>query len=357
MLFDYKEVFAGIQYIKKLKREKSFQIIDVHVHPLDVMGVIHPNDCKIDCCNVISVGDDYYKKGVLEIFRYGEIINFFSPLYYKIAPQAVHQIIKKTFRRLGAKRLLEEMDTAGIDISILVPIMPWSSFDKLREFYSGNRFRYLHSPDIHNADKVKLIEELRVAKSLGAIGIKLHPNLQDFHPQPSKNLNDIKEKLELIYSFIEKEGMLILFHGGKSFYTDVVDSKYGVQTRSKDFGLLANFINQDNTSEIFSYNIPIIIAHLGSFGLLSDDLDVAQRIVGRYPNVFFDTAGCSPNLIRKAISMLSSNKIIFGSDSLYNRMTYSLYFVYLSTRNLEKEDQDVALQNILSTNIKKIVNL
>lgn len=357
MFFDYKEVIAGVDYIKKLKKEKLFQIIDVHVHPVDVMGVVHPSDYKVDCCGAISVGKNYYAKGVLEVFKYGKIINLFSPLYYKIAPQSVHRIIKETFRRFGTKRLLEEMDASGIDVSILVPIMPWSNFSKLRELHSGNRFRYLYSPSIHNVDKDTLIEELSSAKNLGAIGIKLHPNLQNFHPQPSKNQEAIKEKLESIYAFAEKEGMFLLFHGGKSFYTRNINYKYGVQSRSKDMGLLSNFINHDNTSEIFSYDVSIIIAHLGSFGLLGDDLEVAKKIINCYSNVFFDTAGCSPHLIRKAIDMLSSTRIIFGSDSLYNRMIYSLYFVYLSTRSLEKEDQDVALQNVLSTNIQKIVKI
>lgn len=357
MLFDYKEVAAGINYIKKLKKEKSFQVIDVHVHPVDVMGVVHSSEYKVSCCGSTPAEKKFYSKGILEVFKYGKIINLFSPLYYKIIPQSVHQIIKETFRCFGTKRLLEEMDVAGVDVSVLVPIMPWSGFNKLRELHTGNRFRYLYSPDIHHVNKAKLDEDLLSAKSLGAIGIKLHPNLQSFHPQPSKNQSAIKEKLESIYAFAEKEGMFLLFHGGKSFYTEEINSKYGAQPRSKDFGLLNNFINQDNTSEIFSYNVPIIIAHLGSFGLIEDDLDVAQKIVSHYPNVFFDTAGCSPCLIKKALNMLSSTRIIFGSDALYNRLAYSLYYVYLSTRNLQKEEPDVALQNILSTNIQKIVNL
>lgn len=357
MFFDYREIIAGIEYIKKLKKDKLFKIIDAHVHPIDVMGVVHPSDYMIDCCNVANPKKYYYTKGILELFRYGKIINYFSPLYYKFAPHSVHRIIKEAFRYLGTRRLLEEMDIAGIDISILVPIMPWSNFEKLRELHPGDSFRYLYSPDIHNIDNAKLIEEISIARSLGAIGIKLHPNLQCFYPQPSKNNEDIKCKLESIYAFAEKENMFLLIHGGRSFYTDNVDPKYGAQQRSKNFGLLTNFINHDDTSEIFSYNMKVIVAHLGSFGLIEDDINLAKRIVSNYQNVFFDTAGCSPGLIGKAIETLSSTKIVFGSDSLYNRMVYSLYFVYLATRNLKNENPDVALQNVLSTNIQKIVNL
>lgn len=357
MTVNSRKVHEGVQYIKKLKMEKGFEVVDAHVHPVDVMGVISHDECCTDGSVSTIVEKDYFTKGLLEFFEYGKIIILFSPLYYKIIPQSVHKIIKKTFRRLGTKRLLEEMDCAGIDVSILVPIMPWSSFLKLREIHSGNRFRYLYSPDIHNIDNAKLREELSLVKKMGAIGIKLHPNLQDFYPQPSKNKREVMEKLKSIYAFAENEKMFLLFHGGRSFYTDVVNSKYGKQSRSRDQGLLNNFINEDNTSEVFSYNFPVIIAHLGSFAVFNDDLHIARRITNHYPNVLFDTAGCSPRLIRKAIEMLSSSRIIFGSDSLYNRMVYSIYFVYQATRNLEDEDQDVALQNILSTNIQKVVTL
>lgn len=348
-------VKKALEKIEELKKQQGFMVTDIHVHPLDVMGVIFPSEYDSRRPDDLT-GTDYTKMGILEFFKYGVIVSIFSPIYYKILENEVFKSIQAMYKRVGRARLLSEMGERLIDQVVLIPISPWVTLDKIIEICGQNqRFYFLCSPDLHGGNITEIVADLRRWKDLGAIGIKLHPNLQGFMPQPGQNDLEVADKLRAVYRFAEEENLMILFHGGVSFYTKNVDSRYKKIKRSKTNARLENFINHDGTSEIFGqYNMPIIIAHLGHFGVLKPNYSLMQKIVKRYQDVYFDTAGCSPGRIKKATEAISSKRICFGTDSIYNRMVYGLYYLYTATRNLKSEDPDSALKNILSSNFEEI---
>ena len=94
----------------------------------------------------------------------------------------------------------------------------------------------------------------------------------------------------------------------------------------------------------------IIIAHLGHYGMIDVDYGLLKLITERFNNVCFDTSGISPNVIAKALQVVPSERIVFGSDAAYNRMAYNLAFLYNATVANNNEVKTEILVNILSRN-------
>lgn len=364
-----------ISHILSMKK-KGLIVIDTHVHPFDVMGVAHFEDYNISSsinelrykkCKNLNHGKEqkrgneceYIKPGILEIFKYGKLANLISPLYFKVFSKSVEKSIELLYKVTGEQRLLKEMRLSCVDRSILLPVEPWVTVNKIGECFQKNNFLLLGSLDIHNIEVDSIPEEIeRQITTYNIVGFKLHPNLQNFKPQPSHNPPEIAEKLRTIYETVANHNLYILFHGGISYFQKNIDLRYGNISRDRHNALLENFCDREGKSEIFGeYDIPIVLAHLGHYGRLKIDYDLLQIITRKYKNVFFDTAGMSPNLIRKVIQITTSKKILFGSDALYNKMIYNLFFLYLAIKNAKIEENfEEMLLNILGQNfISKVL--
>lgn len=340
-----------IKILKKLsefKQKSGVLFVDTHIHPLDVMGVVHHSETKHVCHD-----GDYLKPGILELFGYGKIEKILSGLYFKLLPGSVSRIIHSTYDHVNADRIVHEMEASLMDQSVLLPLDPWVPTSVMGDAYRKNKkFLLLGSLDIHTINIADI--ELTIKKYIedyDIVGLKFHPNLQNFKPQPSHNTSDISEKLKKIYEVASKYKLYLLFHGGISNYTSEIHKKYGLIERNRHNALLSNFCDQNGESELFSYNIPIIIAHLGHYGMAQIDYTLIQLITNKYPNVFFDTSGLSSNTIKTALNFIPSTKIVFGSDALYNRIAYNLAFLYNAImKSKTNEHKDNVLANILSVN-------
>lgn len=350
------KVVSILSKISEIKKNTGLQIIDTHVHSLDVMGVVHYADIK----NEYNTKKDYLTPGILEKLNYGKIATIGSKLSLKFSPEGVNNIIRKTYKEVAEKRILDEMDVSLVDRVVMLPVAPWLSTKIVKERFLSERLITLGSVDIHN---IKLEEIDSFLKNLVANykikGIKLHSNLQNFKPQPSHNKKDLAEKLHCLYKFAEREHLYLLFHGGVSFYTDFTDIKYkGDISRSRTNGILKNFCDSHGKSELFeNYNVPIIIAHLGHYGIMSPDYKLIKTISKKFANVCFDTAGVSPAFLRNVLNSIPSEKIVFGSDALYNRMAYNLANVYLAAEGAKNgEKKENIISNIFQRNFLSITS-
>lgn len=342
-----------LEYIKRLKEENNLKIVDSHTHPLDVMGIVYVLD------EVRKPADlDFLKPGMMENMRFGRLANFLSRFSFRFLPKAVLNEIKAAYNNPDEKRLLDEMDQVLIDKIALLAIEPWVSAKQVREHYNSKRFLILGSIDINKVETGEI--ESRIKEQINnykIIGIKLHPNLQNFKPQPSHNSKEISEKLKLIYRTAEKYNLYLLFHGGLTSFTKYINPKFESSSRSKDNAILENFCDDNGESEIFGkYDIPIIIAHLGHFGKNKLNGRLMKTIAEKHKNVYFDTAAVSPAMIKDAIEILGSKRLILGSDAIYNRMIFAIYFVYLAAQKVESgETEENILMNILGRNFERIL--
>ena len=347
------KIISILSKITELKKNTGLKIIDTHIHPLDVMGVVHYKNVKNEYTKA-----DYLTPGILEKFNYDRVAKIGSKLFFDFFPEGINDIIKNNYTKVTERRILDEMDSALVDSAIMLPIAPWLPAEIAGEKFLSSRLLTLGSIDIHNIKEEEIDNVLKTLKEkYKIVGVKLHPNLQNFKPQPSHNSPELGKKLHRLYKFAEKEHLYLLFHGGISHYTDFIDPKYqGDISRSCINAVLENFCDNNGKSELFkNYSIPIVIAHLGHYGIIRPNYKLIKLIAKKFNNVYFDTAGVSPSSIKNTLRIIPSRKIIFGSDALYNRMAYNLAFLYLaaeSAKNGEKKEN--ILLNMLEKNLLAI---
>ena len=143
-----------------------------------------------------------------------------------------------------------------------------------------------------------------------------------FHPSISQSTIDNNEKiLELCETYRKP----ILIHCGRNEKSRI------------DYVL--------NINEHYP-NLNFICAHLG--GLATDLIIRAfQKIkdANYLDNIFLDTSGCFyPELVKKAVKILGSSKIIFGTDRPYHDYEVSLYTIRRC--NFDKEtEEDILFRN------------
>lgn len=332
-----RRVIKILSEINSLKKAYGFSVVDTHIHPIDVMGVVHQSEIVDECQH-----SDYLKPGILEYFSYSKFEKICSRLSFKLLPQQINSIIRNTYGKVNDERILEEMEVALTDKSVLLSVDPWAPTEIIGNKYAADkRFFILGSVDIHSIELSKIEEIIKsYVNRFNIVGLKFHPNLQNFKPQPSENEEGLADKLRKVYETAAKYKLYLLFHGGISNYTDKVNQRFGYIGRSKTNGLLKNFCRSDGSSEILGkYGIPIIIAHIGHYGLANPDYGLIKMIGKRFSDVFFDTSGISPLVISNTLKILPSSKLVFGSDAIYNRIAYNLAFLYegiSGARNKEK---------------------
>jgi len=348
-----------------LKERYGLKIVESHVHPYEVMGVAHYLDYT-----EMDQGDFRYhefsrkkmKKVEPRLLRFLERMDFnrfFFKLFnaaLRLFPGYLSHELKAAFERVGKSRIAEEMDRALIDEAVLLPVEPWVPTALVQSQFKDRRFHLLGSLDIHRL-KIQDIQKTvkKYVEDFQIIGLKLHPNIQDFKPQPSHNPKEIEEKLKRIYELAEEENLYLLFHGGPSGYTRYPDEKYGDLSRSPIKGQLENFCDSNGRSELLGrYKIPIVIAHLGHFGLPKFNKALVRTIFDRYENVYFDTAGSPSGFIKTCIEIGGSERIILGSDALYFRMMHSIAAIYEAAHSAASgENPDQIMVNILGRNFQE----
>ena len=159
----------------------------------------------------------------------------------------------------------------------------------------------------------------------GARGIKLHPNLQGFRPLPEQNPPGLAGRLRLLYAAAREHRLYLHFHGGRSFFAARADARYPETPRLRDAALLSAFVDDEGRSDFFeTCGVPVILAHLGHFGVHPFDAALLRRIAERHPNVFFDTSAASAPRIRAALEAVGPKRLLLGSDGLYNSLFHSL---------------------------------
>src|SRR3989344_7365072 len=111
------------EHFSKLKERFNFKVVDSHIHPCDVMGVVHFDDMHDN--RLMPAGRAYLNGGVLEKLGYGKLEKIGSRLAFSIAPKIINQIIKKTYTSPHSMSLLNRMDISLVDSAVLLPVEPW----------------------------------------------------------------------------------------------------------------------------------------------------------------------------------------------------------------------------------------
>lgn len=333
-----------------IKKNNKLETIDAHMHPFDVLGIKRITyTTHKERINDTSIP----KPTLLEYLEYNNLAIYLLKFIFYVAPNFIRHNICSIFDDTNEKKLISEMKDAGIDKGVLLPVEPFVKSDDIYKNYLSENFIRLGSVDIHNIPYKEIEKNIdnQILK-FKIVGIKLHPNIQNFFPQPSMNKSDMTEKLNKIYRVAEDRKLFLLFHTGISYI-------FYPQKKKVEYAILENFCDKNGKSEVFNYNIPIIIAHMGSYNIIKPNFDLLNIITKNYKNVFFDTSGVNPKVIAKAIEIIGIDKIIFGSDANYYRIKFSLQLTLKALRMAHvKENLQEKITKVFSHNfIRNILNI
>lgn len=321
----------------QIKLKQSFGILDCHVHPFDVMGV------KTDLNSGLNhlTKSDFLRPQLSELLNYNLLSNKLTDIFTNYFPKFTSKFIDQIYSYSGIRRILAELDSALVDRCILLPIEPWVKVaDVYAKFNMNNRFIIFGSFDLNESLEMIERKSAILINEYHISGIKLHPNLQNFFPNPENNDTILKDKIDYIYRFSEENNLPILFHCGTSFYQNLIDPIFKGQTRSRSKALLSNFCDSNGIIEFLErYKLNIILAHASAYGLNTIDCDRIKKMSTRYNSVYFDTSGVSPSRIRELLRIVDYKYVIFGSDALYNRVAYNVAFTFQAIKNYVSEEK------------------
>ena len=224
--------------------------------------------------------------------------------------------------------MLMRADRAGIDRAIVQSVATTPhQVSSINRFIAAEveRFpdRLIGFGTLHPASE-NIIGDLEELLSLGLLGVKLHPDIQDFKIDDHRALK--------IYEACEEKGVPILFHAG--------DNRYDRSNPNRLVPVLS------------IYNrLTVIAAHFGGYSIWPE---AVQKLSG-IPNLYVDCSSSMPFLsdaeIRSLIEAYGYDRSLFGTD--YPMWSSESEVQRLLSLGLPDE----AYRKIFSENLIKALNL
>jgi len=228
--------------------------------------------------------------------------------------------------------LVEEMDRMGIEQSVVLAIdFPVASknsehiMSSIASHKEGKK-RLISFISLHPMERNKE-KKLKRFISLGAKGIKLHPQIQLFKPTH-------KGAYE-IYELAKKYNVPILFHTGLSPLSPQWHRRY------VEFSLFKTVCAD------FPHNTFI----LGHSGVL--DYKEAMQLSHKYKHVYLELSGQPPQIIKEIIKVNGPEKLFFGSDWPYYPSVLPLAKVLLATEEMHGDVREA----ILGGNARRVLKI
>ncbi len=250
-----------------------------------------------------------------------------APKAFKGLAESVKHIIKPS-SDMTLNGLLANMDDAGIDLSVVQPVVTkqsqtcsvnnWAQKIKSERIISFGGI-YPHSDDYKR--------DIDYVVSLGLKGLKFHPEYQSFI------LDD--ERMLRIYDYAINKGLILMFHAG-----DDPGMPPPYKSSPKQFSNISAALGGGT----------IIAAHLGGYKQWDE---VENFIVGT--NIYIDTSmgfeHYSKEQFLRIVKEHGADKILFASDSPWSFAKKEIQVLNsLPLSNSEKA-------KILGLNAKKLLGL
>lgn len=196
------------------------------------------------------------------------------------------------FRDGTVADLLRSMDRSGIERSVICSIATKpAQFRKIMDWSGKVRSpRLVLFPSVHPADP-KVREHIRLIRSEGFLGVKMHPYYQEF------NLDE--PRMEPIYECIRECGLILLCHTG----FDVAFARVRRADPERILKVVAKFPG-----------LKLVATHLGAW----ENWDEVERLLIGKPvalEISFAFSYCGAARARRMLMNHPADQILFGSDS------------------------------------------
>ena len=324
----------------ELKNKTGATFYDTHVHPMEVFGIE-------DRQQKGHYNKNIYSPSLLEKLKYSNFSLSVLRLLFYFTPQYIRGEISKKFVHTDQDFLLRELGLAGINKATLLPVYPYAKPEKIYSDFKSEKFIHLGSLNLDlSTDEIKQSLQQQIDR-YSIVGLKLHPNIQNFYPIPELNDVYIREKLEKAISVAKDKSLYLLFHGGLSFAPEKNSFV------KKEYALIDNFLN--HTDFLKTLGVPIVIAHLGFYNVKNPNIKKLGSLM-EIPNLYFDTAGVNSKYVEEFLNLFGPDRLIFGSDAPYFNMRYNLTMVLSAIHKFNKAEFERNVLKIFSENYNKIIS-
>jgi predicted TIM-barrel fold metal-dependent hydrolase len=131
------------------------------------------------------------------------------------------------------------------------------------------------------------------------------------------------EVLDRVYSAAAEQGLYVLLHAGRTHLLPATLQSAGHSrvpaVARTDCAVLERYCDAAGHSQLFEhYRCRFVLAHLACLGVKRPDWSRLAAMVERYPHVSVDTCGVWSGHIAHAVELLGADRVLFGSDGLYN---------------------------------------
>ena len=258
-----------------------------------------------------------------------KIIDCHTHLHFKKwlkpnAPENDFLVTSYGHRDFGEQEILKNMEEAGISRTIVFP-MP-SKYVDLNE---ANNY-VLEQAKIHSGIiPFSIIDNKPMYwVEKGAKGFKEHVYGQWTFRDKKTRLPIFGQDFKETYKFMEKSGLPLILHAGSN----------RIKRLQKD-------IYKD------APNLKIILAHLGAdYPLNKNQISKTLKELKVFPTLYFDISTINePEILKEALNIVGSEKLLFGSDFPEERPKQTLKRLF--SLNLPEKD----LENILFKNAERIL--
>jgi predicted TIM-barrel fold metal-dependent hydrolase len=320
------------KYIALVKDVQScFRTYDVHIHPMEVF--FGPLDYREDphTKGLFAVGNTRYKSPSLSSLKGGG----FSAKMSSDQLRMIRFFLARTYSHSGPKVFCEYFDMIGIDRGLLLPVAPEvgsmnGQMAICHEMFRNNeRFRLAGSvPNGVGNDSVNGFLRDQV-KTYNIAAVKIHPNITGINLGKPRG----KERLECIIDVSSGLDIPVIIHGGRSDILKKDSSRFAEISHFKDIGLKSSRA--------------VVIAHGGAYGIqvtevIDEVLPVIKKLLNLYENLYIDISGLSHEVILQFLQHIGTERILFGSDALYENQ-----IIMIGRLIYALENSDLGFENSL----------
>jgi len=223
--------------------------------------------------------------------------------------------------------LAREMDELGVVKSIILPIdFPFISQNHVYAAEAAKRDDHLMAFGSVHPYAPRANEALDAQAHSGALGVKVHPNVQCVRPDDPR--------ARKLYRMCGERNLPILIHCGPVGIEPAL-GRYLTQVKWYERGIA------ENPQTTF------ILGHAGAL-----QFDEALALQKKYPNVWLETSSQSLTNVRAMVERADPDRIAFGSDWPFYHQAIPLAKVLIAT-----ESQPEMRKKILFANAARMLGL
>ena len=229
-----------------------------------------------------------------------------------------------TDAKMGIKRLLEDMDEAGVDMAGVCTIAQSMNNEYVIECVKAHPDRLFGFAFVDATDP-NAVDQLKRYLDQGFVGLKLHPRLHGY-------LLGNHDLVDPLMEVCREYKVPMFAHGG----SEEMNHPFYFEELAKAFP-----------------DVTIIMGHMCTPNYCTD----AKMIAARHPNIYLDNSAAEYLSCKTGVMMegVGPEKILMGSDWPGSHFSLSIQKTKLSA-NYAK-DPEKAFEMMAGGNIAKILNL